>query len=155
MQEEFLCSMLLNGNASPRTQYLIHRDLSTSPHLGLDFGKKAEISVANGCSMALHRITDLPARFCLPEFREKLTIIQAPRKSMTKKFCMTSIFNSNITTSIQRLLYYEALDPKWANPIFFQQGKGKWEFSSMKQVLCAVLCANIWITKTNLWSNYF
>ena len=68
MQEEFLGSMLLNGNSSPRMKYLIYKDLSTSPHLGLDFGKKAEISVANGCSMALHKIMDLVTRFCLPDW---------------------------------------------------------------------------------------
>jgi len=68
MQEEFPCSMLLNGNSSPRMHYLIHKDLSTSPHLGLDFGKKAEIFVANCRSMALLRIMDLPARFGLPDW---------------------------------------------------------------------------------------
>lgn len=68
MQEEFLCSMLLNGNSGPGVQYLIYKDLSMSPHLGLDFGKKAQISVANGCSVALHRIMDLLTRFCLPDW---------------------------------------------------------------------------------------
>lgn len=56
-------------------RYLIHKDLRTSSHLGLDFGTEAEVSVANGCSMALHRIMDLPTRFRLPdEFREKSSL---------------------------------------------------------------------------------
>lgn len=63
-------SLLLAAKWEPKSKNAVS-DTQGSKHLstsGLGFGRKAEIPVANSCSVVLYSITDLLTRFCLPDW---------------------------------------------------------------------------------------